>query len=240
MKIQESSPRVLIWLNDALQARNMLQLYKAAGFEASLCSSALNLKKSAEAVGPVPLALVLSLAQVPQTTLRQLRQLQAQLPLASVLVISPYQDAGLRSAVLDAGADDCLMQPLDPTELIARTRARLRRAGLLLQAALKTIPTEQISFGPLKLEPGSRTAEIAGQRIKLTATEFRLLHLLARHANSRLSRDQIHQHLWQQAETAGSRRLDNFLLALRHKLPELAGFEIKTYYGGGYSLLLAL
>lgn len=234
-----SSYNALIWVSDPLQARYLELHFRAADFQVGICSSYQNLQKSAQALGPRPIALVLNLAHAPEITYKQLHSLHQKLPLACLLVLSPHQNSAFQLATLAAGADDCLIQPIAVAELIGRARARLQRAQTLLQASLQTLEPEVLHFGPLQLEPGSRVALLAAQRVQLTATEFRLLHLLARHANSRLPRAQVYQLLWQEPEPPGSRRLDNFLFALRKKLPTVAGVELVSYYSEGICLQFA-
>lgn len=230
--------QVLIWSTDELQARYLQQVYQAAGFDVRLCKGYHQLKALAQAHKHQPLALVLSLARRPELTHKHLRQLHQQLPLAVLMVISPYQDPELNQAVLQAGADDCLVQPLDARDIVGRTQARLKRTQTILQALWRPKVTEKLQFGLLHLHPETREAKLAQQSVRLTLTEFALLHLLAQHANQRLTRAQIYQQLWQIPEAPGSRRLDNFVLNLRKKLAVLPDLELLTYYGEGFCLKL--
>lgn len=233
--------QVLIWAADELQARYLEQVYANAGFAVRICQGYHALRQATLELGAEPLALVLSLSRQPDITYKHLRQLHRQFPLAALLVISPYQDPGLNQAAVEAGADDCLIQPVEAAELIGRTRARLRRAQTLLQMAQRYPPPDAppaLQWGPLKLEPGLRQVQLGGQTIKLTRSEFALLLLLAEQANQRLSRNWLHQQLWQCAEVPGSRRLDNFVLNLRKKLPASPDWELLTFYGEGFCLKL--
>lgn len=232
--------QVLIWSEDPLQAHYLQQLYQQAGFAVSVYAGYQALKKQALALKAEPVAVILNLSRQPEVTYKHLRSLHQQLPLAVLIVLSSHQDPEVNQAALAAGADDCLIQPLDTTELIGRTRARLKRTQTFMQSLWRLTSSKPLQFGVLQLNPERREAILAEHIVRLTQTEFALLHVLAHHANQRLSRDQIYQQLWQTREPAGSRRLDNFVLSLRKKLPLTPDCELNTYYGEGFCLKLKL
>jgi DNA-binding response OmpR family regulator len=134
-----------------------------------------------------------------------------------------------RVAGLDAGADDYLVKPFAFSELSARIRALLRRAGSPDDGSLKV--------DDLTLDRVRREAVRAGRRVELTAREFALLEHLMRNAGRVLSRDQILQAVWPPDFEGGSNVVDTYVHYLREKIDArpLAPL-IRTVRGVGYCL----
>jgi len=129
---------------------------------------------------------------------------------------------GLRS-----GADDYLVKPVKLVELLARIEAVTRRSGRHGGTRQRSVV-----LGDLEIDLERRVAALRSQVLPLTATEFDLLALLAGHAGSVVTREQILDALWGDAFVASSRALDVHLTGLRAKL-QLPGFIINVR-GVGY------
>jgi DNA-binding response OmpR family regulator len=155
--------------------------------------------------------------------LRKLRQVTD----VPILILTARDDE--RSVVLGlrSGADDYLVKPVKLVELLARIEAVTRRAG-----RSRGTPQEVTVLDDVEIDLAKRTASRAGQPLSLTATEFELLALLARHAGSVVTREQILDALWGDAFLASSRSLDVHLTGLRAKLRK-PGFIINVR-GVGY------
>ncbi|KIC69790.1 response regulator transcription factor [Pseudarthrobacter phenanthrenivorans] len=156
--------------------------------------------------------------------LRKLRQVTD----VPILILTARDDE--RSVVLGlrSGADDYLVKPVKLVELLARIEAVTRRAG-----RQRGTPREDvIVLDDLAIDLNRHTASRAGTPLPLTATEFELLALLARHAGSVVTREQILDALWGDAFLASSRSLDVHLTGLRAKLQK-PGFIINVR-GVGY------
>jgi len=157
--------------------------------------------------------------------LRKLRQV-TQCP---ILILTARDDE--RSVVLGlrSGADDYLVKPVKLVELLARIEAVTRRTNR------HTGDRQQnIVLGDLDVDLRRRVAALGSQVLPLTATEFDLLALLAQHAGSVVTREQILDALWGDAFLASSRSLDVHLTGLRAKL-QLPGFIINVR-GVGYRI----
>jgi DNA-binding response OmpR family regulator len=160
--------------------------------------------------------------------LRKLRQVTP----VPILILTARDDE--RSVVLGlrSGADDYLVKPVKLVELLARIEAVTRRTG---RASVDHGKKERsIVLGGLAIDLDRRVAGLGSDVLPLTATEFELLALLARHAGSVVTREQILDALWGDAFLASSRSLDVHLTGLRAKL-QLPGFIINVR-GVGYRI----
>jgi two-component system, OmpR family, response regulator MprA len=133
-----------------------------------------------------------------------------------------------RVAGLDSGADDYLVKPFDFDELLARIRALLRRSHP---------PGEDgLTFADLVLDTGTREAFVGMRRVELTTREYELLLLFLRHARQVLSREQILEAIWGNADV-DTNAIEVHIRRLREKLEsEGESRLIQTIRGAGYAL----
>jgi DNA-binding response OmpR family regulator len=160
------------------------------------------------------------------SVLRQLRQRKNTTP---VLLLSARGQVGERVEGLNAGADDYLPKPFSLEELIARVRA-LGRRGSDVRATV-------LQIADLKLDTVTRHAERAGQRIELTAREYRLLEFLMRSAGTVCGRMAILEKVWDYDFDPGTNLVDVYVRRLRDKID--GSFEskvIQTVRGVGYMM----
>ena len=124
---------------------------------------------------------------------------------------------------LDAGADDYVTKPFRPLQLAARIRAVLRRKRRAGQPGAGGVEEpEQLSFddGALIVDTARRVAVVRGKDVSLSATEYRLLETLARHAGQVLSHDQILEHVWGHAYAGETGYIKTYVGLLRNKVEE--------------------
>ncbi len=140
---------------------------------------------------------------------------------------------------LELGADDYLAKPVQPRLLLARIKALLRRSpGMLAQGedASEADESAELTFGNFRISQATRNAYLGNETIDLTTAEFDLLWLLARHAGSILSRDDLLQQLRGIGFDGLDRSIDARISRLRRKLgddPENPT-RIKTVRSKGY------
>ena len=131
---------------------------------------------------------------------------------------------------LESGADDYLVKPFAPAELVARVHAMLRRVEAKPE-------NQKVSYADVTLDPSTREARRGGMDLNLTVTEFNLLHLLLRHPRQVLERRQILNDVWGYDFGGDDNVLEIYVGYLRKKL-EADGSPrlIQTVRGVGYVL----
>ncbi len=147
-----------------------------------------------------------------------------------VLMLTARDAVENRVEGLETGADDYLVKPFAPAELLARIHALLRRPA----AAAKN---EALSYTDLSLDPVTRETRRAGRAFDLTSKEFDLLHYMLRHPRQVLRREQILQEVWGYDFGGEDNVLEVYIGYLRKKTE--AGGEtrlIQTVRGVGYVL----
>ncbi len=145
-----------------------------------------------------------------------------------ILMLTARDAVPDRVAGLESGADDYIVKPFAFEELLARLRVHLRRTG---------VSTGLLHVADLAVDPEARTATRGGRLVELSAQEFTLLELLARHVGQVLTRDRILEHVWGYDAEPSSNVVDLYIHYLRRKVDH--GFEtplIHTVRGVGYVL----
>ncbi len=146
-----------------------------------------------------------------------------------ILVLSARATAADRVLGLDTGADDYLIKPFDPNELVARVKALLRRSSIPenTQAILEV--------GPIKLDLSARKVFHGAVPLTLTAAQFRILEVLALHAGRVLSRDEIIEAALRDDVEVTERTVDVHIAGIRRALGTAADC-IETVRSFGYVL----
>jgi len=153
------------------------------------------------------------------------------------ILIFTARDSDIDQVIgLEAGADDYVTKPVDPMVLLARTRALLRRAESLEKPPHTGT---DIALGGLRISPTAQEVMLDGRHVQLTTHEFELLLLLARHAGTVLSRDDIFHNLRGIDYDGLDRSIDGRISKLRRQLGDSATepTRIKTVWGKGYLLV---
>jgi DNA-binding response OmpR family regulator len=177
-----------------------------------------------------------------------LRRLRSEGCAVPVIVLTARDDDVDVVVGLELGADDYMVKPFNPRELVARVRAVLRRrdealalAGRLAALEAQLAPASAGgggSAGGLHFDPAARRAWFAGQLLDLRPREYDLLYFLAQHPGQVFSREVLLAQVWGSAEYIDDRTVDVHIHRLRQKLAEVdpSADPLQTERGIGYRL----
>lgn len=149
-----------------------------------------------------------------------------------IMLTARVEDAD-RIVGLELGADDYITKPFNPREVVARVRAVLRRAGGIVA------PPTILAAGELRLDLDRHEAQVAGEALNLTPTEFDLLHLFMQQPGHAFTRQELIDHGLGYQYEGLERTIDSHIKNLRRKVESVtAGLKIETVYGVGYRLTI--
>ncbi len=146
-----------------------------------------------------------------------------------VLMLTARGETSQKVRGFELGADDYLVKPFEPLELVARVRALLKRYRIAI--------SQTVQVGSLSMNRKTYEVTVHGARLTLPRKEFELLFKLAAHAGQTLSRDRLIEDIWGYDFEGNERTLDVHINRLRERFPEADhGFRIQTMRGLGYRL----
>ena len=227
---QTSAPRVLLLEDDPAIARTICYALEREGI--AITHSLLIADARQQWASSAFDALLMDVGLPDGNGLDWCRELRSAGSIAPVLVLSARGEEMDKVLGLELGADDYLTKPFSPRELLARTRALLRRSRQF-QPAAKAQPAQALQID----EQGQRIL-LHSQTMDLTRREYQLLQSLIQSAGRILSRDALLEQIWGLGSESTDRTVDTHIKTLRAKLRErLPDHEvIITHRGLGYSL----
>jgi DNA-binding response OmpR family regulator len=223
-------PNVLIVEDDADIAALIAHYLEKAGYGAETIAEggrALNHARESQ-----PDLVVLDLMLPGMSGLEICRALRADNKTAAlpIIMLTARGEESERILGLDTGADDYVVKPFSPNELMARVRALLRR----------TVPPESrervLRCGPISVDVERHTVSDGEENVRLTAKEFLLLQYLLEHRGRVLSRDRLLSDVWDYQYPGATRTVDVHVRRLREKLPFLEQ-ALVTVQQFGYKLI---
>ncbi|MDQ0178308.1 response regulator transcription factor [Bacillus chungangensis] len=135
---------------------------------------------------------------------------------------------------LMTGADDYMIKPFNPLELIARIKSLIRRS-YQYKSVVKN--KNLLTIGDIEIDKTSHTVLTKGAPISLTAKEFDILYLLASHLGRVFSTEEIFELIWKEAYVYSNNTVMVHISNLREKLEKALGYKlIKTVWGVGYKI----
>ncbi|MCG8375172.1 MAG: response regulator transcription factor, partial [Chlorobiales bacterium] len=149
-----------------------------------------------------------------------------------IIMLTARREEQDRIAGLEMGADDYVVKPFSPQELVSRVRAVLRRT----QGSLSASGDRPLVYGDLRIDPHSRLVQVAGEERSLTAKEFDLLWTMARHPRQVFTRDQLLDLVWGLTEYIDPSTVTVHVRRLREKIEADPGdpAHVQTVWGVGY------
>ncbi len=218
-----TSQRILV-IEDDLDIANVLRMdLTDAGFEVEHADSAMNGLIKAREEQPTLILLDLGLPDFDGGDVVQRLRKNSAVP---IIVLTARDTVEEKVRLLGLGADDYLIKPFHPDELLARVKVQLRQRT-----------TESLTMGELTLDPQKRLVTYKGDELRLSPKEFDILALLIRQPGRVYSRQEIGQEIWQGRLPEGSNVVDVHMANLRAKLRDLDGYGLlRTVRGVGYAL----
>jgi two-component system, OmpR family, response regulator MprA len=228
MSVSDGTPsaRVLVVEDDEAIADVLRRSLRAEGHEVQSAGDGVEALALAERFVPDLVILDLGLPRLDGTEVLTRLRAEGDVP---ILILTARTETEDRVEGLDAGADDYLPKPFEREELLARTRALLRRRPPRGSAS--------IAVGDLLLNPDSREVKRGDREIELTNREFELLQYLAENQKLVVSRERLLEDVWGYDPFEQTNTIDVFISNLRRKLEE--GGEprmLHTKRGAGYVL----
>jgi len=240
--------QVLIVDDEADMRELLCDLIESNGLQAKAVEDGAAMRKELESGGYTLLILDLRLRREDGLALARAVRESSAIP---IMILTGKGDETDRILGLELAADDYLMKPFNPRELLARVRALLRRAGsefptsrgtanaeqARLDAANRTAGHEVARFGDWTLDFTARILrDHRSQPCALTPSEYSLLEAFCRNANRVLTRDQLLENLRGEHSDVFDRTIDVLILRLRRKIERNPGHPefIRTERGLGY------
>lgn len=145
-----------------------------------------------------------------------------------VIMLTAKGDTFDKVLSLELGADDYIVKPFEPKELLARVKAVMRRYNT------DSTNKEIINYSDLNVDANSYNVVYKGEEVKMPPKEFELLYYLASNKNKVFTREQLLCEVWGYDYPGDSRTVDVHIKRLREKLPEGINWQIETVWGVGY------
>ena len=221
------SGTVLIVEDDRRIANWVKVYFERAGFRAEVANDGESGLALARSLVPDLVILDLMLPRLDGVELcRRLRR-NSDVP---IIMLTAREAHAERVVGLNSGADDYIVKPFDPDEVIARARAVLRRVKDKVQQVLE--------HGDITLNETTGIVTVAGETVSLTRAQTALLATFMRHPNQLLSRDQLISLTFSVEFEGFDRAIDSQIARLRKQIGRDGRQPIQTVYGSGYRFLV--
>jgi len=222
------SNKILV-VDDEPDALELIEFnLKAAGFDVAAAVDGEEALKKARTVQPALIILDVMLPEI--DGMEVCKHLKRDPATASIPIIMLTAKAAEIDRVLglELGADDYVTKPFSPRELVLRVKGLLRR-----KSESPEEKGERLQIGELIIDLPRHEVRIAGKRVELTATEFKLLTVLAQRRGRVQSRDQLLRDVWEYDSLIDTRTVDTHMRRVREKLGKAAR-HLETVRGVGY------
>ncbi|HEX6116469.1 MAG TPA: response regulator transcription factor [Solirubrobacterales bacterium] len=219
-----ASGRVLVVEDDEAIADVVRRALRQEGHEVRSAADGVEALAQAEEFVPDLVILDLGLPRLDGVEVSKRLRAESDVP---ILILTARAEVEDRVEGLDSGADDYLVKPFELSELLARTRALMRRRP--------PRGTASLAVGDLRLNPDSREVVRGDREIELTNREFELLEYLMRNQKLVVSRERLLEEVWGYDPLSMTNTIDVFISNLRRKLEEGGEDRIlHTKRGAGY------
>src|SRR5208282_1523441 len=220
-------PKILV-VDDEPEAVELLEFnLKQAGYAVATAGDGAEALKRARAHTPDMIVLDVMLPEMDGFEICKSLRLDSSTAKIPIIMLTAKAAEIDRVLGLELGADDYLTKPFSPRELLLRIKKILSRGATVEK------PRDQMRFGDLLIGLPRHLASWKNKPIELTATEFKLLTILAQRAGRVQSRDQLLRDVWEYDSLIDTRTVDTHMRRLREKLGA-ASKHLDTVRGVGY------
>jgi len=222
--------RILIIEGDRNLQKILKRLFSSEGYEVDVVPDEV---AGLEVIGQRPPSAVIVDLQHPGSSGCELcKKIANLIPGLPLVILSASPDVADKILLLETGADDYVTIPFSPRELVARLRALMRRAARHSRETFYVFEDVVVDFSSMDV---SRS----GERVPLTAKEFKTLEFLTRNAQRVVSRDELLNGVWGYQNYPYTRTVDNHILKLRQKLESNPSdpAHFLTIHGMGYKFV---
>src|SRR3990172_7057593 len=211
--ISSMNSKTILVVEDEASIAEVVSLYlKRAGYNVQIASDGKKAMILFERQMPDFVILDLMLPEVDGLSLTRWLRDRSDVP---IIMLTARREEIDRIAGLEMGADDYVVKPFSPQELVSRVRAVFRRLG---QEQVQAEPERPLSFSGLVIDPRSRVVTVEDADIELTVKEFDMLYLLARHPKQVFTRDQLLERVWGGAQYIDPGTVTVHVRRLREKI----------------------
>ncbi|MBI3415366.1 MAG: response regulator transcription factor [Verrucomicrobia bacterium] len=223
----KSTAKILV-VDDEPDAIELIRFnLNAAGYEVITAEDGEEALKRARATAPDLILLDIMLPEVDGLEVCKILRRDPATSAIPIIMLTAKAAEIDRVLGLELGADDYVTKPFSPRELVLRIKSRLRRNQP------NETKADQIRLGELHIDIPRHQVLVQGKEIDLTATEFKLLTVLAQRRGRVQSRDQLLQDVWEYDNMIDTRTVDTHMRRLREKLGRAAKY-LDTVRGVGY------
>ena len=218
---------VLIIEDDARIANWVKVYFERAGFSAEVAYDGESGLALARNLAPGLIILDLMLPRLDGVELCRILRRESGVP---IIMLTAREAHSERVVGLDSGADDYVVKPFDPEELIARAQAVLRRVKDRVQQVL--------TQGGITLNETTRSVTVDGEPVDLSQSQIALLSTFMRHPNQALTREQLISLTFNDEFDGFDRAIDSQVARLRRQISRDGRQPIQTVYGAGYRFVM--
>jgi len=223
--------KTILIVEDEPSLAEVVALYmKRAGYQAQIASDGRRAMAAFEKGIPDLVIMDIMLPEIDGISLTRWLRDRSDVP---IIMVTSRREEIDRIAGLEMGADDYVVKPFSPQELVSRVRAVLRRGDRLQSDAE---PEQPLRFDTLSIDPRTRLVVVRDRAIDLTAKEFDMLYLMARHPRQVFTREQLLDRVWGGSEYIDPGTVTVHVRRLREKIESDSSKpgHLLTVWGVGY------
>lgn len=217
--------KVLV-VDDDVHINELIDMYlKSSGYETKQCFNGID---ACNIINDQNIGLVILDIMLPGKDGMEVLKCIRKISNIPVIMLTAKGEVFDKVLALELGADDYIVKPFDPKELMARVKAVSRRYKA------PTVNNNLLKFNELTIDIGAYEVIYKGNNVKLAPKELELVYFMASNPNKVFTREQLMYEVWGYDYPGDSRTVDVHIKRLREKIKGGEGWEVQTVWGVGY------